>query len=70
MQLSFILTLLKLALALVSWLERAKLKAEGKAEAYVEAKEVHDMRVAEADAARADADALGMHDDPYNRDRH
>ena len=70
MKLSIILTLIKLALAIVQWLERARLKAEGKAEAYVEAKEVHDRRVAEALAARDDADALGMHDDPYNRDRH
>ncbi|HEX9595299.1 MAG TPA: hypothetical protein VF982_00335 [Anaerolineales bacterium] len=72
MGLSFILTLLKLALALVSWLERAKLKAEGKAEAYAESKEVHDRRVAEADAARADADELdSLHStDPFNRDRH
>jgi hypothetical protein len=73
MNLSLILTLLKLALAIVSWLERAKLKAEGKAEAYVEAKEVHDRRVVEANAARADADELdrlSVDADPFNRDRH
>jgi hypothetical protein len=70
-KLSIILALLKLAVSIVGWLERARLKAEGKAEAYAEAKEVHDRRVAEADAARADADELaGMHDDPFNRDRH
>jgi Tfp pilus assembly protein PilO len=67
-KLSIILTLIKLALAIVQWLERARLKAEGKAEAYVEAKEIHDRRVAEAAAARADADELdGLHD-PFNRD--
>jgi hypothetical protein len=70
--LSIILTLLKLASAIVSWLERARAKAEGKAEAYVEAKEVHDRRVAEANAARADADdldRLSIDADPFNRDR-
>lgn len=70
MTLKLIVGLIQLASAVMSWLERARIKAEGKAEAYVEAKEVHDQRVAEANAARDDADALGMHDDPYNRDRH
>jgi len=68
--LKLIVGLIQLASAVMSWLERARIKAEGKAEAYVEAKEVHDRRVVEALAARDDADALGMHDDPYNRDRH
>lgn len=68
MNLSLILTLLKLALWVVRALERAKLKAEGKAEAYVEAKEVHDRRVVEADAARADADDIDSLHDPFNRD--
>ena len=68
MNLSLIITLLKLASAVVGWLERARMKAEGRAEAYAEAKEIHDQRVAEADAARADADAIdGLHD-PFNRD--
>jgi len=68
MSLKLILTLLKLALWVVQALERAKLKAEGKAEAYVEAKEVHDRRVVEAAAARADADELDSLHDPFNRD--
>lgn len=68
MKLSLIIALLKLAATIVGWLERARMKAEGKAEAYVEAKEVHDRRVAEALAARADADDIdGLHD-PFNRD--
>lgn len=66
-----ILALLQFANAVVSWLERERLKREGKAEAYAESKEVHDQRIAEANAARADADELGsMHDDRFNRDRH
>lgn len=72
MNLSIILTLLKLALWFVKTLERAKLKAEGKAEAYAESKEIHDMRVAQAEAARRDADELagdGVQLDPFNRDR-
>ncbi len=42
MNLSIILTLLKLALWVVQALERAKLKAEGKAEAYAEQKAKND----------------------------
>jgi Na+-transporting methylmalonyl-CoA/oxaloacetate decarboxylase gamma subunit len=68
MNLSLILTLLKLALWAVQALERAKLKAEGKAEAYAETKEIHDQRVAEALAARADADDIAGVHDPFNRD--
>lgn len=71
MNLSLILTLLKLALWFVKTLERAKAKAEGKAEAYAESKEIHDMRVAQAEAARADADELAadsVRNDPFNRD--
>ena len=68
MNLSLILTLLKLALWVVQALERAKLKAEGKAEAYAETKEIHDKRVAEALAARADADDIAGVHDPYDRD--
>lgn len=68
MKLSLIITLLKLLASIVQWLERERIKAEGRREAYAEAKEVHDRRVAEAHAARADADAIdGLHD-PYNRD--
>lgn len=43
-------------------------RSMGRKEASNEAKIVHDERVAEALAARADADAIdGLHD-PYNRD--
>lgn len=42
MNLTLILTLLKLALWVVQALERAKLKAEGKAEAYAEQKAKND----------------------------
>ena len=68
MTLKLIVGLIQLASAIMSWLERARIKAEGKAEAYVEAKEVHDQRVAEAHAARDDADQLDSLHDPFNRD--
>lgn len=68
MTLKLIVALIQLASTIMSWLERARVKAEGKAEAYAEAKEIHDRRIAEANAARADADELdGLHD-PFNRD--
>ncbi len=71
MNLSIILTLLKLALWVVQSLERAKLKAEGKAEAHAESKEVHDARVVKADAARDAVTGLpadSVQHDPFNRD--
>ena len=69
MKLSIIVALLKLAVAIVGWLERERLKAEGKAEANAERAEIEKERIAAANAARADADAInGMHDDPLNRD--
>lgn len=44
-------------------------RALGKTEARHEASIVQNERVAEANAARDDADAVGgMHDDPWNRD--
>lgn len=70
MNLSIILTLLKLALWVVQALERAKLKAEGKAEAYAEASKIQSERIEAANAARADADhiAAGGLLDPFDRD--
>lgn len=68
MRLSIILGLLKLLAIFVNWLERARLKAEGKAEAYAEAKKVQDERVAKANAARADTDAASGVPDPFDRD--
>lgn len=72
MKLSIILALLKLVGAIFSWLERERWKAEGRREANEQAKAVHDERVAEALAARADADELDglrVSQDPFNRDR-
>lgn len=43
-------------------------RSMGRKEAIDEAKTVHDERVAEALAARADADAIGGLHDPFNRD--
>ncbi len=40
----------------------------GKEEAYAQSKAVHDERVAQANAARADADAISGVHDPYDRD--
>jgi len=68
MNLKLILALIQFASAVMVWLERERIKAEGKAEAYAESKEAHDQRVAQANAARADADELaGLHD-PFDRD--
>lgn len=53
MNLSIILTLLKLALWVVQALERAKLKAEGKAEAYAEQKAKNDALQEHYDAIEA-----------------
>ena len=63
MNLSIILTLLKLALWVVQALERAKLKAEGRAEAYAEQKAKNDalqVHYDQIDAGPRDIDlALG-----------
>lgn len=74
MKLSIILALLKIVTTIMSYLERERWKAEGRAEVNAEAKKAHDERVAQANAARADADELsGLHiaidADPRNRDR-
>ncbi len=72
MKLSIILALLKIVTAIMSFLEQQRWKAEGKREANAEALNAHDERVAQANAARADADELaGLHvsTDPFNRDR-
>lgn len=71
MWLKIVLALLNLATAFVSWLERERWKAEGKREANAEALKAHDERVAQANAARADADhidSLHVATDPRNRD--
>jgi Na+-transporting methylmalonyl-CoA/oxaloacetate decarboxylase gamma subunit len=71
MKLSIILALLKIVTAIMSYLEQERWKAEGRAEVNAEAKKAHDERVAQANAARADADELsGLHisTDPRNRD--
>lgn len=68
MSLKLIFALIQLVSTVLGWLERARIKAEGKAEAYAESKEIHDQRVAEANAARADADELAGVPDPFNRD--
>jgi Na+-transporting methylmalonyl-CoA/oxaloacetate decarboxylase gamma subunit len=71
MKLSIILALLKIVTAIMSYLERERWKAEGRAEVNAEAKKAHDERVAQANAARADADELSsLHvaTDPRNRD--
>jgi len=71
MKLSIILALLKIVTAIMSFLEQQRWKAEGKREANAEALKVHDERVAQANAARVDADELaGLHvsTDPFNRD--
>jgi hypothetical protein len=72
MKLSIILALLKLASAIVTFLEQQRWKAEGRREANAEALKAHDERVAQANAARADADeldGLSIASDPFNRDR-
>lgn len=71
MKLSIILALLKIVTSIMSFLEQQRWKAEGKREANAEALKAHDERVAQANAARADADELdGIHEsDPFNRDR-
>lgn len=72
MKLSIILALLKIVTAIMSYLERERWKAEGRAEVNAEAQKAHDERVAQANAARADADELGrlhVSTDPRNRDR-
>ena len=72
MKLSIILALLKIVTSIMSFLEQQRWKAEGKREANAEALKAHDERVAQANAARADADELaGLHvsTDPFNRDR-
>lgn len=72
MKLSIILALLKIVTALMSFLEQQRWKAEGKREANAEALKAHDERVAQADAARDDADridSLHIASDPFNRDR-
>lgn len=70
--LSVLVALLKLATWLVQLLERAKLKAEGRSEADEEANAEQTKRIAEANAARADADALAAErlreSDGYRRD--
>lgn len=69
MWLKIVLALLNLATAVVSWLEQQRWKVEGKREANAEALKAHDERVAQANAARADADDIaGVHSDPFNRD--
>lgn len=71
MKLSIILALLKIVTAIMSFLEQQRWKAEGKREANAEALKAHDERVAQANAARADADLIdGLHvsTDPRNRD--
>lgn len=68
MKLSIILALLKLASAIVTFLEQQRWKAEGKREANAEALKAHDERVAQANAARADADHIDSLHDPFNRD--
>jgi Na+-transporting methylmalonyl-CoA/oxaloacetate decarboxylase gamma subunit len=69
MKLSIILALLKIVTAIMSFLEQQRWKAEGKREANAEALKAHDERVAQANAARADADELSsLHNDPRNRD--
>jgi Na+-transporting methylmalonyl-CoA/oxaloacetate decarboxylase gamma subunit len=71
MKLSIILSLLKIVTAIMSYLERERWKAEGRAEVNAEAKKAHDERVAQANAARADADELSsLHvaTDSRNRD--
>lgn len=69
MNLSIVITLIKLVSTILGWLERARIKAEGKAEANAERAEIEKERIAAADAARADADDIsGVHDDPFNRD--
>jgi len=71
MKLSIILALLKVVTAVMSYLERERWKAEGRAEVNAEAQKAHDERVAQANAARADADELSsLHvaTDPRNRD--
>lgn len=68
MKLSIILALLKLASAIVTFLEQQRWKAEGRREANAEALKAHDERVAQANAARADADELDSLHDPFNRD--
>lgn len=68
MKLSIIIALLKLASAIVTFLEQQRWKAEGKREANAEALKAHDERVAQANAARADADELDSLHDPLNRD--
>ena len=69
MKLSIILALLKIVTAFMSFLEQQRWKAEGKREANAEALKAHDERIAQANAARADADELaGLHNDPRNRD--
>lgn len=68
MKLSIILALLKLASSIVTFLEQQRWKAEGKREANAEALKAHDERVAQANAARADADLIDSLHDPFNRD--
>ena len=72
MWLKVVLALIQLTSAFLSYLERERWKAEGKREANAEALKAHEERVAQADAARADADHIdGLHEpDPYNRDNH
>lgn len=72
MKIGLILWLLGIVHDVVRFLERQKWKAEGRSETNAEAKSEHDRRVAEAIAARADADAIGgLHEqtDPFNRDK-
>lgn len=68
MWLKVVLALIQLMSAFLSYLERERWKAEGKREANAEALKVHDERVAQANAARADADELDSLHDPLNRD--
>lgn len=68
MWLKAVLLLLKVVSGLLDWLERERWKAEGKREANEQAKALHDERVAQALAARADADAIDSMLDPQNRD--
>jgi hypothetical protein len=69
MWLKVVLALIQLTSAFLSYLERERWKVEGKREANAEALKVHDERIAQANAARADADDLSsLHNDPRNRD--
>lgn len=68
MWLKVVLALIQLTSAFLSYLERERWKAEGKREANAEALKAHDERVAQANAARADADDIDSLHDPFNRD--